>query len=475
MASVTISPAESPEAFAARHFDSLDLGDRRLNRRAVLVAESIAAAPAASIPKQAADTHQAKAAYRFFSHHAVTSDTISSQHRDLTLEAARTQPVVLFVQDSSHLSFAPPEGRAGLGPVGSTHASYGLMMHATLALTPGERGTALGLADLRLWARDPKPRKESQIQRRARGDRESLRWSDVVETVGTPPPGSRFVHVADREADVWETFAAVTQVGADCVIRACGAAARRKASHGHADGLNRADADELRPLVRGLAVAGHCTVHRAGGAGRKARSIELSVSHAAVTLHPPKMKAGSSQEPPIRLWAVRVWEADPPAKETPIEWVLLTAMPVRSVAEALCVADWYRHRWTIEEYFKCLKTGCKVQERQLQEGERLEPLIAMLSITALRLLNVKRIAKLTPGAPATDAVPREYVEVLSKLRGIPMKELTCDRFWRETAILGGFMGRRGDGDPGWQTLWSGWHDLNLIVMGARLFGGQSYG
>jgi len=475
MVPVTISPAESPEAFACRHFGSLDLGDRRLTRRAVVIARSIAAAPAASIPKQAADPHQAKAAYRFFSHPAVTSDTISNRHLELTLEAARTHPVVLFLQDSSHLSFAPPEGRAGLGPVGSTHASYGLMMHATLALVPGEHGAALGLADLRLWARDAKPRKETQIQRRARGDRESLRWSEVVETVGTPPAGARYVHVADREADVWETFTAVAKVDADCVIRACGAAARRKASPGHAEGLTRADADELRPLVRGLPTSGRCKVDRAGGAGRKARTIELSVSYAAVTLHPPKIKKGSSKESPIRLWAVRVWEASPPSNETPIEWVLLTAMPVNDVADALRVADWYRHRWTIEEYFKCLKTGCKVQERQLQEGERLEPLIAMLSIAALRLLNVKRIAKLTPEVPATDAVPREYVEVLSKLRGIPLKKLTCDRFWRETAKLGGFMGRRGDGDPGWQTLWSGWHDLHLIVMGARLFGDRSYG
>lgn len=475
MASVTISPAESPEAFADRHFDSLDLGDRRLTRRAVAIARSIAAAPAASIPKQAIDAHQAKAAYRFFSHPAVTSETISSQHLDLTLGAARTHPVVLFVQDSSHLSFAPPEGRAGLGPVGSINASYGLMMHATLALTPGEHGTALGLADLRLWARDPKSRKETQTQRRARGDRESLRWGEVVETVGTPPHGARFVHVADREADVWETFAAVTKVGADCVIRACGAAARRKASLGHADDLDRADADELRPLVRSLPTSGRCRLDRAGGVGRRARRTELSVSFAAVTLHAPTRKAGSSKESPIRLWAVRVWEANPTAKETPIEWVLLTAMPVEDVADALRVADWYRHRWTIEEYFKCLKTGCKVQERQLQEAERLEPLVAMLSITAIRLLNVRKIAKLTPEAPATDVVPQEYVEVLSKLRGIPLKDLTCDRFWRETAKLGGFMGRRGDGDPGWQTLWSGWHDLNLIVMGARLFGSRSYG
>ncbi len=109
-----------------------------------------------------------------------------------------------------------------------------------------------------------------------------------------------------------------------------------------------------------------------------------------------------------------------------------------------------------------------MEQRQLQEGQRLEPLAAMLAIVALRLLNLKKIAKLHPKTPATKVVPRAYVRVLSKLKGIPESELTCDRFWRETAKLGGFLGRRSDGDPGWQTLWLGWHDLELLVQGAKL-------
>lgn len=460
MADRGISGSQAPAVFASDHFGALDLGDRRLTRRAVRVAGAIAACPHASLPRQCGDAHQAKGAYRLFDHHAVTSDSISRQHRDLTLDAARERDVVVLIQDTTELSFA--ESRAGVGPIGYGGQGHGLLMHSTLAITPG--GVVLGLADLKIWARGPARRGESRARRRVREGRESLRWKEAIEAVGAPPAGATWIHVGDREADVWETFVATLEVGSDCAIRACGAAAKRRASIGHGEAPTRTDATALDALARTLPQAGACEVVRHARPGVARRIMHLRVSFAPVTLLPPRLLEGE----PLRLWVVRAWDDES-------EWVIVTTLPVLDVSDALKVVDHYRRRWTIEEYHKCLKTGCRLEARQLQDRARLEPLAAMLAIVALRLLNLKHVARLTPTAPATDAVPQAYVRALSKLRGIPESEMTCRRFWRETARLGGFLARNSDGDPGWQTLWLGWQDLELIVQGARLAQPSRYG
>lgn len=466
MAQRGISAAERPADFASRHFGGLDLGDRRLTRRAVAVAGAIAASPEASIPRQCGDAHQAKGAYRLFDHPAVTSDSISRHHRSLTLCSLREHQVVYLLQDTTTLSFGPT--RRGLGPVGADEVVQGLLMHSTLAITPGESGVVLGLADLKLWARGPVRRGEAKENRRAREDRESLRWQESIRAVGAPPTGAQWIHVGDREADVWETFRAATEVGSDCVVRACGAAARRKVALGHPDEPPaRGEAGTLEVLARGLPQAGACEAVRHARPGQPRRTLRLRVSFSPMTMLPPRLLPAG--EPPLRVWVVRAWEEETGLRGEPAaEWVIVTTLPVLDVKDALRVVDIYRHRWTIEEYHKCLKTGCRVEERQLRDGTRLDPLAALLAIVALRLLNLKKLAKLTPEAPAIEAVPAEYVRALSKLRGIPESELTCRRFWRETARLGGFLARNSDGDPGWKTLWLGWHDLELLVRGAAL-------
>ena len=471
--STGVSAAEPPAVFARRHFGNLDLGDERLERRAIKLGEAVSAAPEQSLPRQCGDFHQAKAAYRFFNHPNVTAKSVSATHCGLTLEEARQQPLVLFIQDTTPVSFAGSKPRDGAGVVGYGEGGpTGLLLHSTLALVPGRGGAALGLAHLEVWARPPVRRGETREQRRKRADRESLRWQEAIRAVGAPPQDARWVHVADREADVWETFCAVGDVGGDCVIRARGAAASRKAVLGHGEQVpSRSDCQDLEHLARSLPEAGACSVERHARPGIPRRILQLKVSFDAVTVLPPRLVPESA---PQQLWIVRAWEEKGPAGEDPAEWLLLTTMPVRDVTDALKVVDWYRHRWAIEELHKCIKTGCRLEGRQLQSVDRLEPLTAMIAIVALRLLNLKHIAKFTPDAPATDAVPMEHVQMLSKLRNIPVEELTCYRFWRETAKLGGFLGRNSDGEPGWQTLWLGWRDLDMLVRGATV-AGWTYG
>ncbi len=464
-----IRASQAPSEFAEEHFGDVDLGDRRLTKRAVKIATSIATSPHSSLPRQCGDSHQAKAAYRFFKNDLVTGESISAQHREHTIDSARAEKTVLLVQDTTELSFGPTSARTGLGQIGYGEGGDGLLMHSTLAITPGASGVVLGLADVQVWARKKSRQGETQAKRRQRTDRESLRWKASIECIGAPPKDHRWVHVGDREADVWETFLATRDVGCDCVIRAGGAAGKRKTVLGHPDAEpDRNDADDLVGLARSLPSKGRCDIVRNARRGTPRRTIKLNTSFSAATILQPKLcKDKSCCSLPV--WIVRAWEdASDAGKDKPTEWVLVTTVPVFDVKAALQIVEWYRHRWTIEEYHKCLKTGCRVEERQLQDGARLEPLAVILAIVALRLLNLKKIAKLRPQAPARDAVPAAYVKALAKLRGIPESELTCDRFWRETAKLGGFLGRNSDGDPGWKTLWLGWHDLEMLVAGMKL-------
>ena len=193
----------------------------------------------------------------------------------------------------------------------------------------------------------------------------------------------------------------------------------------------------------------------------------MAVSWAPVRVAVPWLHKQGDGEP-LACWVVRVWEVAPPKGEDRIEWVLLTSEPVATLETAQQVVTWYAKRWLIEEYHKCLKTGCRVEASQLREADRLGALIAMKQVVAAQLLELKLQARRQPDVPATHVVPRQHVEVLAAYRQIPVEALTAHRFWREVARLGGFLGRKSDGEPGWQTLWRGWHELDLLVLGARL-------
>ena len=156
---------------------------------------------------------------------------------------------------------------------------------------------------------------------------------------------------------------------------------------------------------------------------------------------------------------VHVREIEPPPESAPVEWVLLTSLPVSDATEALETVTAYQRRWTIEEWHKALKTGCQVTARQLRTRERLEPLIALLSIEAVRLLALKQQARLVPDQPAEETFPHSTLEQLQQLR--PKQKITTTRdAFRAIARLGGFLARKHDGEPGWQTLWRGWRTLD---------------
>lgn len=459
-------------SWAQENFGTLDLGDKRLNDRAVLIAVGMHRQSAASIPAQAGDSHQAKAVYRFMDSSVITYEALTAPHRNNTLAASGKYSETLLIQDSTELTFGNKGRRKGLGSVGDGKFTEGLHQHTTLAVVPAHDETMapklLGVAALSIWARmpkDPKDPKETRTQRRRRPSRESLKWARHIEAIGKPPPGIRWTYVGDREADVWETFTSCIEQGADAVIRSGGSAARRNAMEpGQEQGEEHT---ELIEIVRAKVPMGKYVLHRRGREGVSARGMTLSVSWCEVNLLRPCRLQGAAA--PMSLRAVRVWESRPgPKQEEPIEWVLLTTLEVKTFEQARQVISRYEHRWIVEEFHKCLKTGCAAEERQLETGARLTLMLAMLAVVATSLLQLKAAARNQPQTPAKELVSEDHVQVLAAMRKLSPHGMTCDTFFREVAKLGGFMGRKNDGQPGWLTIWRGMLRLEATVEGYRM-------
>jgi hypothetical protein len=164
-------------------------------------------------------------------------------------------------------------------------------------------------------------------------------------------------------------------------------------------------------------------------------------------------------------WCVRCWEAG--KRKNALEWILFTTVPVTDAASALERIEWYRCRWVVEEYHKALKTGCAMEQRQLQSAQGLLALLGLLAIVAVRLLQWRTVARTAPDTPASPVVEPELLDTVVRLRGGSADRMTVDQFWRAVAGLGGFLGRKGDGDPGWQTLWRGWQRLQDLCWGLQ--------
>jgi hypothetical protein len=474
----------SPKHWAEREFANVQMGDKRLNKRVRAVAEAMASNPSGSIPRQCGDWAGSKGAYRLFCQEQATLKVMCESHWQRTRQAcmpgdlaAGCPPVVLLVQDTTWLDYSAQKQTQGLGWFGRSRkvprGGQGMFLHNVLAVVPTRPGSGqvLGLAWAKTWCRTGEPmngdEQRRSIRRRSE-DRESLRWSEAVDEIGAPPPGPvRWLHVGDRESDIFELYRRTRQLpGVGFVIRV---AKDRNAALGHdtPDQVARSERkfSRLKELARSMPALGQTTLWIAPKAGRAGRWAKLKVSGGAVTLWSPQLHYMGEA---FRCWALRVWEVDAPEGVEPLEWILLSSEPVNDLADALRISEYYSLRWLVEEYHQCLKTGCKVEQRQLMTAERLEALIGILGIVAVRLLQLKTNARLTPETPASQCVPHEWVTTLSKRIGKGASSMTVRQFTHEMAKMGGFLGRKGDGEPGWRTLWRGWEKLSLIHEGYEL-------
>jgi len=449
--------------WAEEQFCVSELGDVRRSRRLVKLGRQMAGNSSGTIPQQTGRSADMKAAYRLFVQQAVTHEAICTPHWQGTRRQAGQLPMALLVQDTMELNFTRHTRTRGLAPIGNG-MGRGLHQQDVLAVDPVQK-VPLGLMYQRHHRRQEVPAGETRTKRRLRplAERESFWLVEAIRRIGSAPPGACWVHVLDRGGDTFAIYDAVRETQTDFIVRA--AQDRRITRKGNHDYLFDY-ARSLSPLgVREL------TVRVRGSSPRKAR---LKIAAGTVQLLPSFQEPELRHRPPVSCQVVRVWEDDPACHTEGLEWILLTSLPTESFDQATRIAEGYRLRWLVEEFHKSEKTGCRVEERQLRDTDRLEPLIGLLSVLAVRLLQLKFIAREDPDRPARDVFGDEAATVMRwYLRRKNTSQthpacLTVGMFWRGIGRLGGHPGRKGDGPLGWLRAWRGWQDFQLILLGATL-------
>jgi hypothetical protein len=371
--------------------------------------------------------------------------------------------VVLVLHDTTVLDYSGLLS-VHLARVGNGNGR-GYLCHNSLAVDP-QQHEVLGLVSQILHQRVSKGRKEPVAKKRDRASRESRLWSRAVEDLPAPLPGKRYIDVADRGADLFEFLYNERRLGREGVVRST---YNRRVRLGH-DGQGKRVLlhNHLRTLP---AVGAARTKQIHDPTTRQERTATLRVSHVAVEVLPPHVRKGNYEKIPIPAWAVRVWEEAPPEGATPVEWILVCLCPVETADDAWQACGWYSCRWMIEEYHKAKKTGCQIEDLQFHTQQALEPMIALLSVVAVMLLNLREAARRPDAStrPATAVVEPIYEEVMRAER-YPKKDhapLTVYEFYLAVARLGGHMNRKRDGFPGWLTLWRGWQKLESMVDAVR--------
>lgn len=461
--------------FGERNFGKAELGDKRRTRRLVTIADRMVHRPGGSLPTKINCPKNLKALYRLLKCKGVTHKALLQAHQRHLFEdvfPARTG-FTLLISDSTELEYTKRESLSeDLGQIGNGFRR-GYIVQNVLAVDPETRKT-LGLANQVLHCRPKVKKGETRTQRQNRQSRESLLW--IKGTQGLPSD-RKLVDVCDRGADTLEFIEHESQSGRTFVIRS---SQNRNCFAGHLT-ANMYDTKKLQDHARQSEALGNWDLQvtyksefkskkRKGKKRkvvRKKRTANMAVSTTAVSLKSSENRKGEL----INLWVVRVWEVNPPVGQERLEWFLITNHRVETFEDACQVTSWYKARWTIEEYHKCLKTGMSIEGYQFTDTKRLDPAIALTSIIAITLLNLRDDSRdeKTKHRPARDYLDREYIEILSMWRHGEVKlDWTVSEFVLALARLNGHQNRRGDHPPGWQKLWNGWHELHAMIAGARL-------
>lgn len=448
--------------WAIETFGRVELGDPRRTDRAVQMASAMAVEPAASLPLQMGNASALQAAYRFLGNEAVSHAALQEPHWFHTRELAGQSQRVLLIQDTTDLNYSQHPKTSGLGPIGYGKRGQGFFLQTVVAVDP-QTQEVLGLAYQEPFVRQPAPKGETRAQRRDRA-RESQVWQRAVQAIGAPPQPGQWVHVGDRYSDIFTFWQQCEQEQCAFVVRA---AQDRRVQAGFPESGAEAEIQRLFDLTRALPPQGSRTKELPRLHERPARQAHLQISFQAITLLPPKNGA-ALRKTPVRAWVVRVWEPELAACAEPLEWVLVTSVPVETLAAAWQCVDWYTMRWIIEDFHQGLKTGCQIEQRHLDSYEDLTRLVGLLAPLALRLLQIRACARHAPDAPATTVLPVEIVQVVALLDQRPTASLSADELWRTIARLGGYLGRKSDGPPGWKTLWRGWSRVQQVLEGVHL-------
>jgi len=445
--------------WAYRDFHDLGISCGRTIKRFVRSMITLSEKISTSIAGASENKAEAKAIYRLIDNKKLTEAAILQAHRKATIQQIKKQgeSIILAVQDTTMLNYTSHPKTKGLGDFGASVHHKGLIVHSSIAVTPD--GVALGLLDQFVWTRDLEERgKRTTKRQRPIEEKESYKWLKSMDNSCTDMPKAiRLVHIGDREADIYEFFDHATANKQDFLVRVV---------------QNRmtTEATKLFDQVKQVPSASQIIVEVPRDTRRNLpkREVTLAIRYSQVQIaHPVKMPNTSVQNPTLSLSIVHVQERNPLPEVGPIEWYLVTSMKVTNLAEAVEKVNWYIHRWKIERFHYILKNGCQVEKLQSRTAERLEKYILLYSIISVRILGMTYLARQHPEASCTMFLEEEEWRVLycisNRTSLPPSTPPTIKEAVLYLAKLGGFLGRKGDGDPGVKVIWKGFNQLHTIL------------
>ncbi|HMB03123.1 MAG TPA: IS4 family transposase, partial [Isosphaeraceae bacterium] len=449
---------------------TLDLGDDLLNRRQKKVLQRFADRPHASIPGACQGWAETQGAYRFFSHPRVTTEAVLRPHHDATIRRIAEHPFVLLPQDTTELDFTRPQERVrGAGPL-NWEQRLGFFQHVQLAVTP-ER-LPLGVVAVTTWGRDPEdPHKNDRRKQMPIEQKESYRWLQGYRqacAVAAQVPSTQIISISDREGDIYECFVEAAEVSgprADWIIRACQDRSLPERSEG------TQAFDTLWETVAATTALGRLRVRLPRSGRGPAREATLTIRGARVDLRPPQ-RVGRKL-PVVSVNAVLVREESPAPGVEPIEWLLLTNLPVETFEDACRVVSYYTCRWQMEVFFRVYKSGCRVEQIQLETEARLKPCLSLYLIVAWRVLYLTMLGRTCPDWPCDLVFAEEEwksVWTIVRQEPAPAAPPSLNEMIGLVASLGGHLGRTKDGPPGPQVLWIGIQRMRDFAAAWQAFG-----
>lgn len=444
----------SARQWAQDVFAGARLGDPRRTARLVELGMTLAERPADSLPQACEQWAKTKAAYRFLENEAVTIEALQQASGQSTARQCVGQRLIIVPQDTTTLSFPTAHSLHDMGYSNALEIPA-LQLHSTLALR--EDGVPLGLLHLKIWSRDPEERGKKKTRRqRPIEQKESFKWIEGIRGARAAfgeakPPAMLFVF--DREGDVYEALAEILSTADRAVIRQ--EYDRRVAAQ---------DEEECfaRQRVHAQAPLGLRPIEVPRRPGRAARPAQLTLRAGSVVLNPARQRL------PLALNLVEAVEENPPPGQEPLHWALWTTEPVATLDQAWRVVQLYMLRWKIEDYHRTLKSGCRVEDLRMHTAQRIARTVAIYASVAVRILQLRDLARQQPQAPCTEVLSDlEWKALFTRIHNqlptpdTPIPSIRQAVLW--IGRLGGHLGRKGDGMPGAQTLWRGWRDLQILV------------
>lgn len=453
----------------ASEFSNARLPDRRLVKRLLRVATACGNAPDRGFPQVAETDSQLEGIYRFLRNRRVHYGALVDAHVERTAERVVEVGAAIVVHDTTEMKFRGEKRREGLGFLRGK--DQGFLVHCALAVSADGSRRPLGLMGMKPWVRGGPPRSETMKNRSGseyakHAEKESSRWGELVEETASRCGPAKLIHVMDREADAYPLLAQLLEQGHGFVVRM---ARDRLVSTGTAEGLEKLSAvveraEHIKEVEVPLSRRQGSKAPRARKTfgPRDSRVAKLRFSSARVSIQRPRYLPELPES--LEINVVRVHEVDAPEDVEPIEWILATSRPIQTREHVEAIVGCYRTRWLIEEFFKALKTGCAIEQRQLESYHALLNALALMAPIAWHLLLLRNLARTSPEEPATEVLTPTQLEVLTVFAKprLPTNPTVRDALFA-VARLGGHL--RNNGDPGWLVLGRGMEKLLLLELG----------